>query len=111
MEVGSFTLEKSEIGAESIQAVLQLDDAELGFGLLALELLKLVEGGGKLLFLCLDAFSQIGFDIASLFDNLLHADDFLAQNGILFVSQAKLFRIIGLRVAAAQRKSTRCTGA
>ena len=103
MKVSGFALKNAEIGAESIQPVLQLNDAESGFCLFVLKSLKLVERIGKLLFLCRDAFSQTGFNIACLFDNLLHLGDFLAKCSILLVGLAQLFRIINLRVAAAQR--------
>ena len=98
-------MQQAEIGAESIQSVLQLDNTELGICLLAFELLEFVESCGELFLLGFDAFGKAGFDIASLLHNLLHAYNFFAQNGILLVRQTELFRIIGLRVAAAQQNS------
>lgn len=102
MEVCGFTLQQAEIGAEGIQAVLQLDDPEFGFCLPAFELLEFVERSGEFLLFCFDAFGKVRFDIARLFDYLLHADNFFAQDGILLVGQAELLRVISLGITAAQ---------
>ena len=103
MEVGGFTLQQAEIGTESIQSVLQLDNTELGICLLAFKLLEFVECGGEFLLFGFDAFGKAGVDIACLLHNLLHAHNFLAQNSILLMSKTELLRVIGLWVTAAQQ--------
>lgn len=111
MEVSSFTLKQTEIGTKSIQPILKLDDAKLYFSLLVFELLKLIEGSSKFLFFCFYAFCQPGFNVSRLLYNLLHAYNLFAQDGVLLMGQAKLLRIICLRVAAAQRSSACCAEA
>lgn len=107
MKVGGFILHDAEIGAEGIEAVLQFDDAQLFFRFLAFGDFELVEGIGQFLFLGFDLFGQAGFGFARLIDELLHTHYLLAQQCILLMRKSQLFRILSLRVAAAQREEQR----